>query len=464
MTLLNEGQEIMIVIAIVVAMVILSYGLFMSIKHEKKRHSKEKMIGEGVLDFEAFGYFLTQRIKDGKYNVHYTLAHISFDNLNTFESQLDKSDMHDFLDQRAHIMLRNLPYGSKVCIQSKEKELYIFLPNIYDKQTLETLLENVKKSIEQSYVLFEELTIEPVSTISYAFYPDHGNTDEQLFNALHIASYHAGRSGGNTIKAYAPEMAKNQQYVEQYYQLKEAIKKKEFRFDYQPIIDISNKSIYGAEALLRWNHPTRGVLGPQQFMQLLEASGDIDWISLWGLETAIKAIDAYKRETGAESFKAHVNLSPRQLMNENIVITFQNLITRLRFPASDIILELLDFEEHVLNQQFIKTMIRLQSIGFLIAVDLNEVSYQTLALIEKHHIKVIKMTRKFMVSEQTDMKNKLIKDLLDLAEKQKRIIIAEGIEEKEQADQLMKQNIKYVQGFLYARPMDETKFRAFKLK
>lgn len=464
MILLSDAATIGLVAVIVVAMAALSVGLYFAIKKEKYKNQHEDMIGQNIIPLETFRYFLDARFKKAKLSIYFTIVQVAFDRLETLVQQLDQPSLSSFLTNKAQVMLRLLPHGSKVVIDEKEQQYFLYIPYVYEEKVMMSLLKQIKKMVDQPYVLFEDLQIDVTTSFVYAIYPDHGSHIGQIFDALKIALYNTVRSGGNTIKSYAPEMSKNQKFVDQYYALKSAIIHKEFRFYYQPIVDNKSQTIYGVEALLRWDHPTKGIISPREFMPMLETSGDIDWVGLWGLETVITVLDNYRRTSETPNFKAHININPRQLMNDDIVSSFQNIITKTRFQASDIVLELNDFEEQAKNQQFIKTMIRLQSIGFLIAIDMADIDYQTLSLVEKHHISIVKLSRGFVLKEATNVKDKFIKDLVLQARNQKLLVIAEGIEDTKTESYLASLGVSYIQGFLYSEAMTEEKLLTYTLK
>src|SRR5690606_35767198 len=116
----------------------------------------------------------------------------------------------------------------------------------------------------------------------------HGNTKDLLFQALDIAMYIVKKNGGNGIKYYSEELSQGKEYLDLYHEIREAIEKEEFIYFYQPIVSTSDtKNIYGVEALLRWQHPKRGLLAPQSFIGLAEQSGELDAIGIWGVEQAL---------------------------------------------------------------------------------------------------------------------------------------------------------------------------------
>src|SRR5690606_15140819 len=125
--------------------------------------------------------------------------------------------------------------------------------------------------------------------------------------------------------------------------IKNAIAKKEFLLYYHPIIDIKSKEVYGVEALLRWNHPEHGLLSTFKFINIMEQSGDIYWVGLWGLESLIKNYYEFKQAYPKSNIKFTFNISPKQLMNEALAVDFQRVLKKYKMNAENIVLEIVEF-------------------------------------------------------------------------------------------------------------------------
>ena len=127
---------------------------------------------------------------------------------------------------------------------------------------------------------------------------------------------------------------------------------------------LTKNDIYGVESLIRWNHPEHGLLTPFKFLGIMEQSGDINWIGLWGLETVIKTYQELKQEFPKKDFKFTINLSPKQLMNESLSQDFQKLLKKYRMNAENIVLEVVEFTVFDKPMQIHKTLADLKEDGF----------------------------------------------------------------------------------------------------
>ena len=165
--------------------------------------------------------------------------------------------------------------------------------------------------------------------------------------------------------------------VEYHFEIKEAIEKKEFIMQYQPVINISQNDIHGFEAFVRWQHPKYGILSPVQFLNIMEQSGDISWIGVWGLETIIMHNYDLNRDFPDKKYQFTLNLSPRQLMDDKLVDEFGKLIRKYKMTTSKITLEISEYSTYEKNTVIKNNIDRLKKIGFKIAINSFGLDYST---------------------------------------------------------------------------------------
>ena len=220
----------------------------------------------------------------------------------------------------------------------EKDQFLIFFRGEHTRSEYLNMAKDIQKAIYSPLPIFHNTTIQVSSSIGISFYPAHGETWKQLQKSLDIALYIAKREGGNKIILYSDEMSATEgENLQYYHQIKEAIENKEFVLYYQPIINVKDKTIFGAEALLRWNHPEHGTLAPQHFINILEQSGDINWVGMWGLEELIKTHLTLTKLFPEYDIKLSFNLSPKQLTNERLAVdlkspeTLQNERQEFRF-------------------------------------------------------------------------------------------------------------------------------------
>src|SRR5690606_35640924 len=129
------------------------------------------------------------------------------------------------------------------------------------------------------------------------------------------------------------------------------------------------KDIYGVEALLRWQHPKRGLLAPQSFIGLAEQSGELDAIGIWGVEQALLLLTDLSQLYHLHNLVVNINVSPRQILNEETFTIFQRLIQKHRAKPEMVAIEIPDFSTYKNNETFMRNLIKIKTLGFQIAID-----------------------------------------------------------------------------------------------
>jgi len=237
--------------------------------------------------------------------------------------------------------------------------------------------------------------------------------------------------------------------------LHQAVALRQLRLVYQPIIELRNDRIVGFEALLRWDHPTRGVIEPDAFIPIAESSGTILGIGKWVLEEACREASRWHHMFPSVGLTMSVNLSARQLAAPDIVGDVANALVRSGFGATSLILEM---TEGVLVQDPNTATQRLQALralGVRVALDDFGTGYSSLAYLRQFPIDILKIDKSF-TNTITDRSviPPIVRGLLELANTLEMTTVAEGIELEVQRDSLRDQQCMYGQGYLFSRPLD----------
>jgi diguanylate cyclase (GGDEF)-like protein len=458
------NEELTIILMVVALLVTLSmiYFLARSYFKERKRIAEEKaMTIEGVLTkAEIQSVVASNIVKLGKEG-QFSLIYMDLDKFSDFISAFGQAESEKILEKIVKNIEYALPKGVKLA-RLQNDEFMIFLSMDYDRTEAVDLANKIKASLARPIKLFGDTQISTTASIAVAFYPIHGSNLKDLLNSLKLAIYIIKKNGGNNIRVYSDEMTvEGGEYVEYYYQIKHAIQHKEFQLFYHPMIDVQKKDIYGVEALIRWNHPEHGLLSPFKFLGIMEQSGDINWISLWGLETIIKTYQELKQEFPRKEIMFSINLSPKQLMNEHLPQEFQKLLKKYRMNANSLILEVAEFAVFDKPMQIHKTLTDLKKLGFKIAIDGFGLDYQTLSKAQKLDIDIIKLDNEFLKEEESYMKAKFASLLVEFAHKNDYLVICEAIENFEMLEEALKYKIELMQGFHFTKPLSAEALRGY---
>ncbi|WP_147651989.1 EAL domain-containing protein [Vulcaniibacterium gelatinicum] len=299
------------------------------------------------------------------------------------------------------------------------------------------------------------------ASIGVAVYPDDGAEAERLVKNAETAMYTAKEQGRNTIHFFTPELhAVVSERVALERELRQALERGEFELHYQPQVSLRDGRIVGAEALLRWRHPRRGLLTPDKFIRVAEDSGVIEPIDLWVLEHACEEAAAWAAAGRGDLFVA-VNVSPLELRRGQLPRRADAALHRSGLAPARLELELT--ENLVMDgaEAFIRTMAELKTLGVHISLDDFGTGYSSLSYLKRFPIDRLKVDRSFvagMLAQAEDAA--IVRAVIAMAHQLGLKVVAEGIETAEQAQHLSRQRCDFGQGYLFARPMDAAAFRA----
>jgi EAL domain-containing protein (putative c-di-GMP-specific phosphodiesterase class I) len=231
-------------------------------------------------------------------------------------------------------------------------------------------------------------------------------------------------------------------------ELETALEDEQFFLVYQPEIDLHSNAFVGVEALIRWRHPQRGVMSPDEFVPELESSGLILAVGRWALATAC-AQGAEWHDKGFR-FTVSVNISARQFAWSGFVDEVEDVITTSRFPAALLVLE---FSQDTLAGDETDRLSALNQLGVRLAIDDFEPGHSLLDDLARIPITVLKLDRRFVATlSESPEATALVHTLVDLAKKSQLQIVASGIEDVEQRRRLQLEEVGVGQGFLFSKP------------
>lgn len=333
-----------------------------------------------------------------------------------------------------------------------------FLVKLSDTELPE--LERIVRRMMHTLALpinFERNALAPSASIGIATFPDNGNAEEVIKNA-DIALYEAKRSGGNTYRMFRPEMNRELQIrraLQNEMQL--AVTRGEFLLHYQPIYELRSNEVVSVEALLRWNHPTRGLLGPNTFIPIAEQTMLIVEIGEQVMEAACRTAALLP-----DPVSVAVNLSVVQFRQpERLISSVQQVLLRTGLRA-----DRLDFEitESLLlaNTAQIKTTLEtLKELGIKLVLDDFGTGYSSLSYIQDFPFSKIKIDKKFTDSLSVNAASpSIIRAITQIAKDLSLEIVVEGIETKEQDAFIRLLGPTQGQGFLYSKPITSAELAA----
>jgi len=283
-----------------------------------------------------------------------------------------------------------------------------------------------------------------------------------LINRCNSSIYEAKANGKNRYEFY--DIAMNESMETKIYiqnNLREAILSSRFNLYYQPIYSIDKNSIIGFEALIRWKDEVRGFIPPSEFIVVAEKMGVITKIGDWVIEEASKFIK-YLINTCNENLYVSINVSAVQLMQQNFVEHFFDVVNQMNIPYTSLCLEI---TETALMQSFDKNsekLLNIQSKGVKISLDDFGTGYSSLSYLKKLPVNILKIDKSFIDEiAYNSSSRELSEGIILLAQKMGMYVIAEGIESREQFNYMKDFHCDGIQGYYVARPLPELEVKEF---
>ncbi len=332
-------------------------------------------------------------------------------------------------------------------------EFLILLNNVADVEDIAKITDKIL-DIFQEPILLKNQEIFITASAGIAVFPGDGEEPETLIKHADIAMYIAKEKGKNQYAFCSANLKETVEYQGNLSNnLYKALARREFQVYYQPQVDLRTKKITGLEALLRWFHPTYGMILPSEFIALTEQIGLINSIGNWVLETACRQAVEWKRQ-GLGDFRMAVNLSVVQLRNPALVSQIEDILVKTEIDPAQVELEITESAMTKEPDYIIRVLNDLKSLGISISIDDFGTEYSSLSRLKLLPIDRLKMDMQFVHGIEKSEKDKAIsKGIINLAKSLRLKVIAEGVETGGQLDFLSQRMCDEVQGYYYYKPM-----------
>ncbi|WP_449537995.1 putative bifunctional diguanylate cyclase/phosphodiesterase [Ferdinandcohnia sp. Marseille-Q9671] len=305
-------------------------------------------------------------------------------------------------------------------------------------------------------IRYNKFTLEVYTSIGIARFPSDGHSINELLQKADLAMYASKEKTDNEIVFYNENLLKKVEerfLLEQ--DLKDALEKKQFQIYFQPQFDLSTGKFRGAEALIRWNHPEKGILQPANFIHVLEETGLIVDVGEWILIEVLKAMQSWI-DAGYDFQRISVNISAQHFEKQNLHTFIEDKI-----KVHSVCLRNLDIEiteSALINlEKSIDSVMQLKDLGISISLDDFGTGYSSLNVLRELPIDCLKIDRSFIRNFDSDSKI-LIEMILNMAKKLNVKVVAEGIETKEQLDFLIAEGCDFGQGYYFSKPLPREEF------
>jgi diguanylate cyclase (GGDEF)-like protein len=311
----------------------------------------------------------------------------------------------------------------------------------------------------QDPVHIGDVDIHPSASIGLACYPTDGTTSEALFAHADAAMYAAKRRGRKSIQRFAPDMdTSTQDRVKLEADLHQALELGQFELHYQPKVDARSGRYRGAEALIRWRHPDRGLVPPGEFVPLAEDTGLIIPIGAWVIREACRQVRVWQRD-GLPAARVAVNVSATQFQQRELVDTVRRALDDSGIRASCLEIELTESAVMTNPEESGETLKVLSRMGVAVSVDDFGTGYSNMSYLRRFPLDKLKIDRSFIADLLTSPDAAaLVRGIISLAHSLRLKVIAEGVETLEQMELLKGLGCDQLQGFCFSRPLPAAEY------
>ncbi len=358
--------------------------------------------------------------------------------------------------------LRDQTKKVDTCARLGGDEFGIVLTDITDLYSIEEILVKILQDIAKPYKLEKQEAFISAS-IGVALYPNDGKDALTLLKNAESAMYRAKDKGRNNFQFFTEAIdLEAQRLLELENALHLALERNEFIVNYQPIVSLSDPGTINCEALIRWQHPSKGLIAPSEFIPLAEEAGLIVPIGEWVLRESCTEAASWMK-LSENSPKISVNCSTRQFQRVDMADLVAQVLEETGLPADKLCLEITesliikDDDDGIQRQ-----LERLNEMGVALSIDDFGTGYSSLSYLKRFPISTLKIDRSFIsdVNAQED-EGALVEAILSMAESLKLNVVAEGVENAHQQDFLKERDCSFIQGFHCSKPLSGEEFRKF---
>ncbi len=462
---LHDSVNILFTIVFILVLIGLCFLLFISIlKSAKKSKVKNtENINDGLVSKERLNDAINTFIKRFRFDNEMTLIMYEYNDLKSIRDTFGDRQYERISRILLNRVLKILPKNTLIA-QTNPEQYAILIRGTIGIDKIKSFASSIIDLIEEPLLMqvFVGSKINVSVSMGIVTYPDGGQYPYEMYKNVEMALYSSKKDGTNKFVIYSKHNNTDNDHINYYQQIKEAMRNNEFVLIYQPIIDVLNKQITCFEALIRWNHPTLGIIPPKNFLNIMEHTGDIIWVGKWGIEVICKQYIAWQKKYPGMDFMISINISPKQLLEPQISQDFNSIVKRYHLNPKNICLEIVEFamfEKYGIISENIK---KLHDIGFKIAIDDFGLDVNSLSRISSLPIDIIKFEKAFFEkANENYMMEKVLNMLVTFARDRNKSIVAEGVENQEIIKKVLNFGIHVMQGYAFLKPSSTIDVEAY---
>ena len=340
-------------------------------------------------------------------------------------------------------------------------EFILLIRSLEGDHTASAIAENLLEAFREPFEIDGRELILTLS-IGIAMSPENGKDTSKLLRNADTAMYKAKSLGRNTYSFYTKEMNTTMlRRLEIEGQMRGALARGEFEVNYQPQINTLTREVIGAEALLRWHNPELGHVSPAEFIPIAEHTGLIVPIGQFVLEQALSFLNIWQTKHQS-SLRIAVNLSPRQFRDNRLLSFIESALTNADIDASNLELEITEGVLMIGKSYIDNALVKLHELGIKLSMDDFGTGYSSLSYLRQYAFDILKIDRCFITNINNNKSDcDLVKGTIALAHSLGLKVVAEGVETKEQFEQLNQLACDYIQGYYFSKPITSQQLLEF---
>ncbi len=332
-------------------------------------------------------------------------------------------------------------------------EFVAVLPGTHTEAQIKLVTGRLLATLQAPFEI-DHHTVYIGASIGVAIYPQHAEDEVRLVALADAAMSHAKETGKSRCVVYSERQAGPPLHdISLEAAMFRAVREGEFQLYYQPIVDTVSRQIQGFETLMRWKHPTLGMVPPARFIPIAETNGLINLLGAWALKAACVQLKQFE-QVARRALYISVNISPRQFRNDKFLAVLDDALAFSGLRGEQLVLEITEGTLMIDPAHAETILTRMAERHARIAIDDFGTGYSSLAYLKRFPISVLKIDRAFVKDLPASTKDAAICNaVLDLAKHLQLSVVAEGVETEEQLAFLEERGCQYIQGYLTGKPM-----------
>ncbi|MFP4021539.1 MAG: EAL domain-containing protein [Halanaerobium sp.] len=404
-----------------------------------------------------------QNYLDSEESKKFYLCAVGIDDFKSINDSFGHDIGDQILQKLANRLTNQIKENQLISRVGDEFYFYLEKSEVETKKTLQNKLNKVLNNINSNYFINENL-IHLKSSMGVSIYPDDSKKVNRLLKNASLAMHAVKKNSSDKMAFYSLNIDRSvseKKKLEN--QLAAALKNEEFILHYQSFNNGQNEKIVGFEALIRWQHPKKGLISPGFFIPLAEENGFIKDIGAWVLEKSCREIKELNDQFGSDYYLS-VNVSPEQFIAQDFINTVKKALQKSGLKAQNLELEITERTTVENIDYTIELLEQLNQLGIRTSIDDFGTGYSSLNYIKKFAINTLKIDKSFVDDFLQNINNRaIVNTIITLAHNLNLKVVAEGVETKEQAEQLKNFGCDIIQGYYYSHPVPLQEL-IFKLK